>query len=144
MIIPKHQQCTCAKCGGVASLSMGQNFWSGLAWFKSFRCTGCGDAWELDEVGIPPPEIRQRMLAEGGHWQARIAEPRSAVAIAKALRVLLELDMAASARLMKSLPGIVYEGTNVECRWVAAHLGKIGETVLVEQVVAGSVPDPRG
>jgi len=81
---------------------------------SSFSCKRCGEAFEVDDQGVPE-EWRSAFYAANGRWELRIldAGPDKA-ALLRRLREILGLNVAGIGAVAQKIPGPITEGTRVE------------------------------
>lgn len=112
---------------------VGQTFIDGrLRWYRS----GVGAnriPFEEDGVGLPPEDIRRRLIDEGGEWVVIVSEPVDKPAVVGVVRAAMQLNMAAAAKLLKSLPGVIYTGTKIEADWLRVQLLEVGAIVEIRR-----------
>ena len=121
----------CPDCGKPARVSTGQKSCGGhLYWFESIHCQGCGLAQEADGEGVPPENIRRRILEAEGEWNLLIPAPRSTQRIAGILRQLLDCSLAQALAKAKSAAPVA-TGTKAEMSWMADSLSAAGEEPAV-------------
>ena len=129
------QSNACPRCGSGGALTLGQSSRGGkLWWHESVSCSSCGLHSEADGSGLPPDEVRQRLIATGGAWAVRLSDLKSGAVAGKVLREALGLDMKQLSSLLKQLPGIVYTGTRGESTWLVELLRVAGESPSLERV----------
>ena len=128
----------CTSCGKPLDAEVGQTAVRGhLKWYISYHCQNCDAVGEADDMGIPPEEIRDLLIQKQGRWELRVdGRAANRVIIAKVLRRALGLSLAEVTHLMKSIPSLLYCGTQVEAEWLAGILASEG---IVARAV-GSVP----
>jgi hypothetical protein len=119
-------------------LSVGQSTYGGkLRWYESVNCSVCGLRSEADGAGMPPAEIRQRLIERHGLWSVWLHELKSGAATGKVLRNALGMDVRQLALLLKQLPGVAYTGTKGESTWLIELLRAAGESPVLEEATGG-------
>ncbi|NLR74183.1 hypothetical protein [Leeia aquatica] len=125
----------CPQCGCENALNAGQlNHRGKLRWYETVNCTNCGLRSEADGGGIPPVDIRQKIIDYDGLWRVNVLQVISKKEILKVIRKALSIDMKEASRLAKDLPGNLYVGTKEEAIWIADLLIKVGESPNVGRV----------
>ncbi len=105
--------------------SAGQTIIDGvLRWYRSGLAED-GSPFEEDGIGLPPDDIRCHLLEQDGEWDLLADKSASKSVVVRVMREAMELDMAAAAELLKSLP-VVYRGTQTEAEWIGAKLREQG------------------
>lgn len=129
----------CRQCGAPGALAVGQSLRPdlGLAWWESSNCPRCSAVYEADDHGFPPDELRRALLLADGLWLVVVPESARRVAVGQVARELLGYPLQAAAKLMRSLPGVVWRGTEVEARWFAAHLTAAGVRAEIRRSAPG-------
>jgi len=126
----------CASCGKSLNASVDQTVTEGcLKWYVSYQCQSCGAVVEGDDIGLPPEEIRELLIQNQGGWELRLdGREANRVIVARVLRKALGLSLTQVTSLTKSIPGILYFGTQVEVEWLAQALASQG---IAAHVVCG-------
>jgi hypothetical protein len=107
------------ECGHGGTARLGQTIVSNqLRWYRSISCPSCGHI-EEDGVGVPPKELRDRLLKEGGRWKLVANGPHKAAPI-KVVRSALGLSGEA-ASAFRLFP-VLYIGTKTEAEWLKARM----------------------
>lgn len=119
----------CPRCGSPEQLRIAQSvFHSLLVWNESLDCERCGLRTEADGTGLPPMEIRDRMLSIDGEWSVVMKEARSTRSVAEILRKHLSLGPQNIVDLLRNQSEMeIYRGTRVEAYWLIDLLKAIGE-----------------
>lgn len=128
---------SCFRCGKPYDVSVGQSAKRGiLRWSASCVCPGCDQQQELDGIGLPPPELRSRILAQDG-VQVLTVEPGTHPRVAlRQLQKVLCLSDEAVASLTPRIPGAVLAGTPYEMEWLVGVLRARG--ILTSSAAEGS------
>ena len=94
-------------------------FNSKLRWYLSYICNNCNSAVEMDDLGFPDTEIRQKILLEEGEWQLKVnsAELENKLKSIKIVRQAFNLSIKDASKLSKEFPKII-SGTKVEMQWL--------------------------
>ncbi|MEZ4451824.1 MAG: hypothetical protein R3B09_20340 [Nannocystaceae bacterium] len=114
----------CPSCGRGCVVHAGQSWiaWRAtLAWFRSYACEHCGARIEADGDDLPGPQLRDALLRRHGRWVVEGIGP-SPVAIAKALRKVLGLDLKDALDRARAPDRRCWEGTRVEAHWMQDRL----------------------
>lgn len=125
----------CPRCGTANALHLGQSSRHGkLRWYETVNCEQCGLHSEADGTGVPPEEIRKRIIEVTGLWRVNVVEVKSSASLVRVMRDALGLEMKDAARIAKGLPGIVYSGTRGEGDWLVELIEKAGEHAVLQNV----------
>jgi hypothetical protein len=120
------------ECGHGGTDRLGQTIVSNqLRWSRSISCPSCGHI-EKDGVGLPPEELRDRLLKDGGRWKLVASGSDKAAAI-KVIRSALGLtgEAASAFRLFP----VLYVGARTEAEWLQAQMEASN---LASQIVESS------
>lgn len=132
-------QGSCGTCKQPIVLNVGEGIdGSKLVWHSSYVCAQCGADVVMDDDGLPPIEIREKLATANGYWETIVEEVPEPL---KAVLVLIEalgLNRVDALRLSKSLPGRVAIGTQTECEWLRQHLSHHGLGVSTRAVSVAS------
>lgn len=103
----------CSTCGAPADAWVHQHAGTRLQWGLSVRCLRCGNAFEMDDSGLPDAPWRQALLDQNGTWGLipRSSDRWRSPAVLAALRQALPLDLAGVARLKREPGPVVMRGT---------------------------------
>lgn len=113
-------QYQCADCNHEIKARVGQAIInSKLTWYLSYICNNCNSAVEMDDLGFPDTEIRQKILLEEGEWQLKVnsAELENKLKSIKIVRQAFNLSIKDASKLSKEFPKII-SGTKVEMQWL--------------------------
>ena len=113
-------QYQCADCNQETKARVGQAIVnSKLRWSLSYICNNCNSAVEMDDLGFPPTEIRQKILLEEGEWQLEInsAKLENKLKSIEIVRQAFNLSIKDASKLSKEFPRII-SGTKVEMQWL--------------------------
>jgi hypothetical protein len=114
---------------------VGENLIDGeLRWHASRREGGV--PVEEDGVGIPPEQVRRRLIQESGEWETVLTSVPERNKAAHLLREKLNLSLAQAVERTQTMPIVVFKGTRVEAQWVADWLRDIGGRCLVRPASA--------
>jgi hypothetical protein len=103
------------------AVNIGQTVINGkLRWYRSSM--GEDGIFEEDGIGMPPEWIRDYLIEKDGRWELIAIDATDKSVVVRLMRLEMKLEMAAAARLLKSLPGVIYTGTKVEVDWLRAKL----------------------
>lgn len=124
----------CPNCEKKIDVSIGQI--AGihqLQWSLSYDCQYCDFVMEMDDVGLPPEEIREKIMQQCGVWQLIIpdAEYSYKAKLFKALRKTFNLSIQEVSRFSQKNP--IYKGTKVETEWYQQLLEYEGINSIVRQ-----------
>lgn len=125
----------CEFCGNQITATMGQSVVGDqLRWHCSYQCSHCGSNIELDDIGYPPEEIRNELLAAGGKWNLLVDEPpQHRIQIMKILRQTCNLTLAEAKAASQHIPGKVASGTQPEMEWLRDIFSSVGFKARVEK-----------
>jgi len=127
----------CPRCQTAGMLKVGQSVHRGkLRWYESVNCETCGLRSEADGTGLPPEGIRLKLIEKVGLWRVVLGTPSSLSVVVKVVRDALGLESGDAMRIAKSLPGVLYEGTEGEAQWLEALLKNAGESPRLERLEA--------
>jgi large subunit ribosomal protein L7/L12 len=109
-----------------------------LRWYISYDCPFCSSAIHIDDVNVPPENIRQKILIEEGEWEIVIETwEKQQQHIIKCLRQIFEVSTTELYQKFKELkvkPGAIYSGTKVEIDWLYSSLQMSGvESIIVQR-----------
>src|SRR5690349_6492099 len=135
----------CPHCSGPIILTFGQGLHFGrLNWWREFECSRCGSQEHLDDSGLPPPELRQVLLAEWGEWEVVLPDLGDmGTRVTHALTVLrqaLGLSLADIAILRQHIPGAIRRGTPPELEWLQRQLETVGIPSSLQHVTGSDAP----
>lgn len=118
----------CEKCGNAINIHAGQKLVDGrLFWSLSYNCNKCGNNMEVDGVDSTPEDVRNMILVAEGRWVLTIEDATNMAAeILKILKQVLNLSMSDVAKLKKSIPGDIANGTKTEMLRLKLLLQKSG------------------
>ena len=129
----------CSHCKQQAAAAVRQRITAGgLAWSMSVSCPFCGDRSELDGEGLPPSDIRQRLLHESGWWEIRVSDSKAILRALQVLRTSLALPDASLLRLRGIAPQGAIRGTKTEMEFVLAQLSAAGVAATIEPSASDS------
>ena len=127
----------CDECQKTVIASIGQTVInSQLRWYLSYECPSCNSAIEMDDVGFPPDEVRQNILAEEGEWDLILKETelKNKAKLSKLIRQALNLSLQEVLQRLKNLP-IITSGTRTEMQWLKQILAEESIDSSVEQKI---------
>ena len=105
-------------------VNIGQTIINGnLRWHRS--SIGEAGVFEEDGIGMPPEWFRDHLIEKEGRWELIANDSTDKIIVVRVMRSEMALDMAHAAKLLKSLPGVIYTGTKVEVDWLRAKLHKL-------------------
>jgi hypothetical protein len=78
--------------------------------------------------------MRLKLIEKAGFWRVAIGTPASLPMLVKVVRDALGLESADAVRISKSLPGVLYTGTEEEAQWLGALLKDAGESPRLERI----------
>jgi hypothetical protein len=112
----------CSNCGKPRMSSVGQFLKNGLLrWTASYYCPDCLESRvEAEGGGLPPSDIRTRLLAKYGWWRLAIYIDKL-----KSVNILgdaLALSQDHRHALVELMPAIIILGTKTEMEWLALIL----------------------
>lgn len=87
----------------------------------------------MDDDGMPPIEIREKLAAAYGYWETIVEEVQDPLKVALFLSEALGLNRVDALLLAKSLPGRVAIGTRTESEWLRRRLSKLGLCVSTRE-----------
>lgn len=129
----------CSICGKPRMSSVGQFLKNGsLRWTASFYCPDCIESRvEADGGGLPPSDVRSRLLAKYGWWSVAIYvdKLRGASIIGDALALSQDTRDA----LGNLIPAIIIFGTKIETEWLALLLADAQVEGLLEPAPDGPI-----
>jgi hypothetical protein len=106
-----------------------------LRWSVSCNCPFCSFAIELDDIGLLPEDIRQKIFQEEGEWEIIIENfEQQKQRIIKSLRQILGLSTMELYQKLKELrgrPGAIQSGTKFEMNWLYSRLQLDGVESIV-------------
>lgn len=107
-----------------------------LTWYQSYHCEKCSDSVEIDDLGIPPNEVRQKILSVEGEWNLIVesVDKKKKMRTSQLLRNLFNYSMLEMKDLLKNIPGIVFHGTKTEVEWIQVKLEEINVTSKIEPI----------
>jgi hypothetical protein len=114
----------CSNCGRQTDVRIGQAI-SGnmLYWNQGSRCDSCNYQLEADGFGFPPEELRQMILQQDGKWDLIIeASTPGKTRAASFLRAVLNLSIPEAVEIIRTIPGVVFSGTQAEVEWLRGLL----------------------
>lgn len=120
---------TCPQCRGRMREEVTQSIHpidGRVMYYTYITCNDCGYNTHTEDYGIPPEGIRQQLLEENGLYELVIYEVdrKSRLEMTKLLRSSLDMSTGEALKLSKTLPGVLYSGTEVECRWLEQALSE--------------------
>ncbi len=116
----------CPDCSAPLTANVGESHIDGkLRWYQSYRCSSCGNATELDDIGFPPDSIRAALIDELGYWQVVVVDANEKSKAVQVIRNALALSLVDAKNLIAIFPR-VYAGTKVECAWLKSVLEQSG------------------
>ena len=124
----------CPNCENKIDISIGQIAESHqLRWSLSYDCQYCDFVMEMDDVGLPPEEIREKIMQQIGVWQLIIPEVEysNKARLLKALRRIFNLSIQEVSRFSQQNP--IYKGTKIEVEWYQKLLEYEGINSIVKQ-----------
>lgn len=130
-------QYQCDECEEIVAASIGQTIInSQLKWYLSYECQECNSTIELDDIGFPPNEIRQIILAEEGEWKltANRTEIKNKAKLLKIIRQALNLSLQEVSKLFKNFP-VLTSGTKTEMQWLQQILSQESINSSVEKKI---------
>ncbi|AFY56835.1 hypothetical protein Riv7116_4414 [Rivularia sp. PCC 7116] len=106
----------CDECKKKINISVQQTVMNQrLRWSISYICPFCSSMIESDDIGFPPDDIRQLILAEEGEYQLFIKQPElNKVKAVKVLRDALEISITEASNILKLFPKPIVNGTKIE------------------------------
>ena len=118
----------CPACGGDADWYVSESIGAGadLLWSRALRCSHCGRALEEDFRGLPPPSVRDALVAQNGIWRLEIVNASERARAVAVLRGLLGLDLKTASAMLKGRDRALWSGTQVEAKWLEQHLERDG------------------
>lgn len=125
----------CPNCKKKIDASIGQIAESHqLLWSLSYDCRYCDFAVEIDDIGFPPEEIRQKIMKEYGVWQLIVlkVEYDHKTKLLKALRQIFNLSIQEALKFSQKSP--LYEGTKAEAEWYRDLLDRRDIKSMVKQI----------
>ena len=130
-------QYQCDECKKIVPASIGQTIInSQLKWYLSYECRECVSTIELDDLGFPPNQIRQIILAEEGEWNLIVnkTEIENKAKLLKVIRQALNLSLQEVSNLFKNFP-VLTSGTKTEMQWLEQILSQEGINSSVEKKI---------
>ena len=86
-----------------------------LRWSISYICPFCNATIEFDDIGHPPEDIRQTILASEGEYQLFIKQSEfNRIRTVKVLHDALNISITEAFRILKIFPNSVVVGTKTE------------------------------
>ena len=121
---------TCHTCRLTTFAELGQSVYNGrLRWYISFVCEKCGDALEQDGGDFPPDELRAQILQDTGQWELVVeGNSDNKVKIAQIVHKTLKFPLTEALKISKRDPAIIYQGTEVEVKWIKEKFSDEGIT----------------
>lgn len=124
----------CPNCENKIDVSIGQIAESHqLRWSLSYDCQYCDFVIEMDDTGLPPEEIREKIMQQFGVWQLIIPEVEYSykAKLFKALRQIFNLSIQEVSGFSQKSP--IYKGTKVETEWYKQLLDREGIKSIIKQ-----------
>jgi hypothetical protein len=104
-----------------------------LRYSASFHCELCDAAYALDGHEAPE-EIRALLLLERGRWKLELLDAgKRRLHLIRSLSKELDRTLAEALELVRELPCVLADGTEVEMRCLAARLQRFGAELSVSQ-----------
>ena len=124
---------SCQECGKAVQLQVGQAIvFSELVWHRGYSCENCGAGAEMDDIGVPPDEIRSEIIKAEGLWHLSIHEDgKRRLIAAKEIRAALKLPFSDFKAILKTIPGRLKSGTRAEMEWLKERLSNKGINVEI-------------
>ena len=127
----------CNDCKQIGIITIHQTLHSfpKLNWYKSFQCSFCSSALEIDGIGFPPEEIRQLIIKDEGEYKLVVnsVKLKNKVKLLKIIHQILPLSLKQLLTLKKTFPNMV-SGTNIEMKWLKKHLFNEGIKSSIEPI----------
>jgi hypothetical protein len=127
----------CSKCSNLIDMAVGQSIVTKyeLGWWGAYKCPYCNNQVEMDGWGIPNDEIRNAIIELSGKWGLYVNEDNKRKTLAiRHLRHILNINLSEAASLLKSMPGTILSGTEVEMKRLQLLLENEGLKAKVEKL----------
>lgn len=127
----------CDRCQKKVKASFGQaTIDSRLRWYLSYSCNHCSSTVEMDDLGFPPDEIRQKIIDEEGEWILKIGveKLKNKAKLLKILRKALDISIQEVSKRYKNYSNII-SGTKTEMQWLKQLLENEGIEASIDKKV---------
>ncbi len=124
---------SCRECGKTVRLQVAQSIaGSELVWHRGYSCENCGAGEEMDDIGVPPDDIRYEIIKTEGLWHLSIHEDgKRRLIAAKEIRAALNLPFSDVKSILRTIPGRLKSGTRAEMEWLKKRLSNKGINVEI-------------
>jgi hypothetical protein len=132
---------SCDTCSKEIEVAIAQTIIHGeLRWYKSYSCDHCGAVIEIDGIGFPPDEIRQKIIHGEGEWSIAFNKVNIGKAsILKVLRQALDLSIAEANTALGSASSPSLTGTKTEMLWLKGFFDAAGIEISLYQANSGGI-----
>ena len=105
-----------------------------LRWYESLNCENCNTYIEADGYGIPPEEIRIKLIQLYGSWYIGLNQVISVTNTTKVIHHSLSLKLNEAVKIVKNSPENLYIGTKDEIAWLFDLLMSAGELPITGKI----------
>ena len=80
-------------CGKIIEASVGDSIYNNnLRWYQSYYCKNCGNALEMDEIGVIPFEIKKAIMIQEGSCELFLLDYKSRKKVSYLLNKMPYMD----------------------------------------------------
>lgn len=129
----------CYKCQNLIEIEVKQTvIHEKLRWYLSYDCPFCSTTIEIDDINLPPEDIRQKVFIEEGEWEIIVKNiEKHKQSILKCLHQTFaqpKIELYQKLKELKAKPGAICNGTKFEMEWVYSCLQVNGvESIVVRR-----------